>query len=136
MGYSGDLRACTYCCGIVLSFLQSIDPSAESSPSDLARIQEDLQKKLAMLLPSFGGGNGGGGGGSSHSSPVGAGLGGAGAMGVEQSGDSSKGRGTLKRKVSVSFQEERFVASGSSTATAQSTDKRTLLHDAAQLKVK
>lgn len=135
MGYSGDLRACTYCCGIVLSCLQSIDPSAESSPTDLARIQEDLQKKLAMLLPSFGGGCGGGGG-SSHSSPVGAGLSGTGAMSVEQSGDSSKGRGTLKRKVSVSFQEERFAASGSSTATAQSTDKRTLLHDAAQLKVK
>ena len=129
MGYAGDLRACTYCCRIVLSCLQSIDPSAESSPSDLARIQEDLQKKLAMLLPSFGSGGGGGGSGEISSGPS--------AATVEQSGDSGKSRAnlTLKRKVSVSFQEERFAASGGSSTTTQSANRRTLLHDVAQLKI-
>ena len=128
MGYTGDLRACTYCCRIVLSCLQSIDPSAESSSSDLARIQEDLQKKLATLLPSFGSAGGGGGENSSGTLAT---------ASVEQSGDSGKSRAnlTLKRKVSLSFQEERFAASGGSTTTNQSADRRSLLHDTAQLKI-
>lgn len=115
MGYSGDLRACTYCCHIVLSCLQSIDPSTDGS-TDLAKIQEDLQKKLALLQPS----------GTSQN--------------VEgpQSSSDQKGRNTvLKRKVSLSFQEERFASGSSSTQPLlSSAERKVLLHDSSQLKVR
>ena len=113
MGYSGDLRACTYCCHIVLSCLQSIDSSSDLS-TDLKRVQEDLQKKLALLQP----------GQATSSTESGT------------SSNESMGRNqTMKRKASVSFQEERF-ASGSSSAHNQliSAERRVLLHDSNQLK--
>lgn len=114
MGYSGDLRACTYCCHIVLSCLQSIDPSTDSS-TDLSRIQEDLQKKLALLQPNN----------AAHSNE-----------GSQNSGE-HKGRNmVLKRKVSLSFQEERFASGAAATqALLTSAERKVLLHDSTQLKV-
>lgn len=115
MGYSGDLRACTYCCHIVLSCLQSIDPSTDSS-TDLSRIQEDLQKKLALLQPN-----------SMLSN----------SEGSQQSGSDQKSRNlVLKRKVSLSFQEERFASGSAATqALLSSAERKVLLHDSSQLKV-
>ncbi|KAK6645654.1 hypothetical protein RUM43_001934 [Polyplax serrata] len=45
MGCTGDLRVCTYCCKIVLSYLQSPDIGADLS-ADLRALQEDLQTKF------------------------------------------------------------------------------------------
>lgn len=41
----GDLRVCTYCCKVVLSYLQSADIGADLS-ADLRALQEDLQTKF------------------------------------------------------------------------------------------
>lgn len=41
----GDLRVCTYCCKVVLSYLQSADIGADLS-ADLKALQEDLQIKF------------------------------------------------------------------------------------------
>jgi hypothetical protein len=115
MGYSGDLRACTYCCHIVLSCLKSIDPSTDGS-TDLSKIQEDLQKKLALLQPNNAARN---------------------CERVDNSGGEQKNRKmVLKRKISLSFQEERFT-SGSSTnqPLLSSAERKVLLHDSSQLKV-
>lgn len=45
MGCTGDLRVCTYCCKVVLSYLQSADTAADLS-ADLRLVQEDLQTKF------------------------------------------------------------------------------------------
>ena len=114
MGYAGDLRACTYCCHIVLSCLQSIDSSSDAS-TDLNRIQEDLQKKLAILQPNN----------TSQSSE-----------GSQSSGEQKSRNMVLKRKVSLSFQEERFASGAASTqALLSSAERKVLLHDSSQLKV-
>lgn len=45
MGCSGDLRVCTYCCKIVLSYLQSVAKDVVLSP-DLISLKNELQMKL------------------------------------------------------------------------------------------
>ncbi|XP_046386822.1 1-phosphatidylinositol 3-phosphate 5-kinase isoform X2 [Ischnura elegans] len=47
MGCTGDLRVCTYCCKVVLAYLQSSDAGADLS-ADLRAVQEDLQTKLGL----------------------------------------------------------------------------------------
>lgn len=42
---TGDLRVCTYCCKVVLTYLQSADIEAELS-ADLRALQDDLQSKF------------------------------------------------------------------------------------------
>ncbi|XP_023318163.1 1-phosphatidylinositol 3-phosphate 5-kinase isoform X2 [Trichogramma pretiosum] len=44
MGVTGDLRVCTYCCKVVLSYLQSSDMRSALS-ADLKALQEDLEEK-------------------------------------------------------------------------------------------
>lgn len=128
MGHSGDLRACTYCCHIVLSCLQSADPS---SGTDLSAIQEDLQKKLALLQPGVNSGNA-----SGQEGGMGLFASTSSATPAEPSGNAKSRNLLLKRKVSLSFQEERF-ASGSAGPVAQlsSAERKVLLHDSIQLKV-
>lgn len=111
MGYSGDLRACTYCCHIVLSCLQSVDSNSDSS-ADVSRVLEDLQKKLAILQP--------------NTSPS-----------PDSTPGSDKSRNLVfKRKVSTGFQEERFATgSGSVQTGVSSAERKVLLHDSIQLKV-
>lgn len=114
MGYSGDLRACTYCCHIVLSCLKSIDPSTDGS-TDLSKIQEDLQKKLALLQPNSATRN---------------------TEGLDSGGEQKSRKTVLKRKISLSFQEERFAAGTSSNQPLLSlAERKVLLHDSTQLKV-
>ncbi|KAK4018626.1 hypothetical protein OUZ56_000672 [Daphnia magna] len=113
MGYSGDLRACTYCCHIVLSCLKSIDPSTDGS-TDLSKIQEDLQKKLALLQPFSATRN---------------------TEGLDSGGEQKSRKTVLKRKISLSFQEERFTAGTSSNQPLlSSAERKVLLHDSTQLK--
>lgn len=45
MGCVEDLRACMYCCKLVISYMESSDISADMK-ADLLTIQEDLQIKL------------------------------------------------------------------------------------------
>ncbi|KAJ9599194.1 hypothetical protein L9F63_010325, partial [Diploptera punctata] len=52
MGCTGDLRVCTYCCKVVLSYLQSSDMGADLS-SDLRALQEDLQIKFGNMTTSI-----------------------------------------------------------------------------------
>ena len=141
MGHSGDLRACTYCCHIVLSCLQSIDASSTSggiAPADLAAIQEDLHKKLALLQPPPRPAPNGGAKSScnnSSRSPSGASteVSGSGSTIAAETGKTR--HLSLKRKVSLSFQEERF-ASGSSAQPPllSSAERKVLLHDSIQLR--
>ncbi|XP_053980102.1 1-phosphatidylinositol 3-phosphate 5-kinase [Hylaeus volcanicus] len=50
MGCTGDLRVCTYCCKVVLSYLQSSDMRSDLS-ADLKALQEDLQVKYGSDPP-------------------------------------------------------------------------------------
>ncbi|XP_011497004.1 PREDICTED: 1-phosphatidylinositol 3-phosphate 5-kinase [Ceratosolen solmsi marchali] len=50
MGCIGDLRVCTYCCKVVLSYLQSSDIGSVLS-ADLKALQEDLEEKYGNNLP-------------------------------------------------------------------------------------
>ncbi|XP_017877426.1 1-phosphatidylinositol 3-phosphate 5-kinase isoform X2 [Ceratina calcarata] len=50
MGCTGDLRVCTYCCKVVLSYLQSSDMRSDLS-ADLKALQEDLQVKYGNDSP-------------------------------------------------------------------------------------
>lgn len=47
---SGDLRVCTYCCKVVLSYLQSTDMRSDLS-ADLRALQEDLRVKYGNDSP-------------------------------------------------------------------------------------
>ena len=46
----GDLRVCTYCCKVVLSYLQSSDMRSDLS-ADLKALQEDLEVKYGSNSP-------------------------------------------------------------------------------------
>lgn len=48
--FTGDLRVCTYCCKVVLSYLQSSDMRSDLS-ADLKALQEDLQVKYGNNSP-------------------------------------------------------------------------------------
>ncbi|KAK0158635.1 hypothetical protein PV328_009612 [Microctonus aethiopoides] len=50
LGCNGDLRVCTYCCKVVLSYLQSSDMRSVLS-ADLKALQEDLQVKYGSVSP-------------------------------------------------------------------------------------
>ncbi|OXU27408.1 hypothetical protein TSAR_004798 [Trichomalopsis sarcophagae] len=50
MGCTGDLRVCTYCCKVVLSYLQSSDMRSDLS-ADLRALQEDLEEKYGTNSP-------------------------------------------------------------------------------------
>jgi len=47
---TGDLRVCTYCCKVVLSYLQSSDMRSDLT-ADLKALQEDLQVKYGNDSP-------------------------------------------------------------------------------------
>lgn len=83
MNFSGDLRVCTYCCKVVLSYLQSSDINNELS-TDLKVLQENLQTKFGTVSQKF------------LEDDVGRPV------------SSSMDSGSLKRKISVGYQEEKF----------------------------
>ncbi|XP_018563541.1 putative 1-phosphatidylinositol 3-phosphate 5-kinase [Anoplophora glabripennis] len=99
-GCTGDLRVCTYCCKVVLSYLQTSDLGTDLS-TDLKILQENLQSKFgSSLSPRDLEDN------------------------VTQSLCNNMTEGnTAKRKISVGYQEEKF-ASGSSHVTYLTTEEK------------
>ncbi|XP_039284821.1 putative 1-phosphatidylinositol 3-phosphate 5-kinase [Nilaparvata lugens] len=87
MGCTGDLRVCTYCGKVVLSYLQSADMNADLS-ADLRALQEDLQVKF---------------GGELQASDLGVNLANSAALAHSEQADAAR------RKPSVAYQEERFA---------------------------
>lgn len=86
----GDLRVCTYCCKVVLSYLQSPDVGADLT-ADLKALQENLLNKYGATSPS----------GSSLSSST--------VVLNTASTSSLESGGSLRRKISVGYQEEKFA---------------------------
>lgn len=100
-GCTGDLRVCTYCSKVVLSYLQSSDISSDLT-ADLKILQENLQSKYGPAI-------------SGQQSSV----------NVNQSSlspsnlraNSGENSGTIKRKISVGYQEEKFSAGRQASVT-------------------
>lgn len=109
-GCTGDLRVCTYCCKVVLSYLQSSSFETNLS-ADLKILQENLQSKFGDsaggLLPNDFSQN-------TSVSPL-------------------ETDNTLKRKVSVGYQEEKFV-SGSPVTYLSSEEKCKALQNSVSLR--
>ncbi|GJQ83295.1 putative translation initiation factor IF-2, N-terminal region [Trypoxylus dichotomus] len=94
-GCTGYLRGCTYCCNIVLSYLKSVGIGSELSAC-LKALQDSLENKYGIQ--------------SEYSpSAVQASL-----SPVSSTNDLIESSGTLKRKVSVGYQEEKFAPGSSS----------------------
>ncbi|XP_065092864.1 putative 1-phosphatidylinositol 3-phosphate 5-kinase isoform X2 [Ochlerotatus camptorhynchus] len=98
---SGDLKVCTYCSKVVLTYLKSPNIAADLK-SDLRALQEDLSNKLSTGAPS------------AHSD-----------------GDSCV-TNIQRRKISVGYQEERFVST--QTPTMSSADRKTILQQSNSLR--
>ncbi|KAK9746951.1 FYVE zinc finger [Popillia japonica] len=94
-GCTGYLRGCTYCCNVVLSYLKSVGIGSELSAC-LKALQDSLENKYGI---------------QSEYSPsiVQASL-----SPVSSTNDIIESGGTLKRKVSVGYQEEKFAPGSSS----------------------
>lgn len=86
----GDLRVCTYCCKVVLSYLQSSDVGADLS-ADLKVLQESLMNKYGVANVSP----------SAYSKTLSPSM---------STSDSLDVASTLKRKISVGYQEEKFAS--------------------------
>ncbi|KDR20319.1 1-phosphatidylinositol 3-phosphate 5-kinase isoform X2 [Zootermopsis nevadensis] len=107
MGCTGDLRVCTYCCKVVLSYLQSSDMGADLS-ADLRALQEDLQTKFGNTAPSLASLSQG-----STSSTCG---------NIAECQDNSSG--TSRRKLSLNIQEDRFVLGRAQGSNYMSMEER------------
>ncbi|XP_069701423.1 1-phosphatidylinositol 3-phosphate 5-kinase isoform X2 [Periplaneta americana] len=101
MGCTGDLRVCTYCCKVVLSYLQSADMGADLS-ADLRALQEDLQIKFGNLASPLTSASQ-----SSTSSTCG---------NIAEGQESSTG--SSRRKLSLGFQEDRFALGRAQASTS------------------
>ncbi|XP_017776695.1 PREDICTED: 1-phosphatidylinositol 3-phosphate 5-kinase [Nicrophorus vespilloides] len=109
-GCTGDLRVCTYCCKVVLSYLKSSDISSDLN-SDLKVLQESLRGRCSstslnqnLLSPNA------------------------------NSVKSIEAGGTLKRKISVGYQEEKFAAGRSSVSYLSSEEKLRALQNSTSLR--
>nr|CAD7195046.1 unnamed protein product [Timema douglasi] len=98
----GDLRVCTYCCKIVLSYLQSADVGADLT-ADLRAVQEDLQIKFGNPVSSLAQNNTSSSGGN-----------------LSDNQDSS----SVRRKTSVGYQEDRFALGRAQSAAYLSMEER------------
>ncbi|XP_071447808.1 1-phosphatidylinositol 3-phosphate 5-kinase isoform X2 [Hetaerina americana] len=120
MGCTGDLRVCTYCCKVVLTYLQSSDSGSDLS-ADLRAVQEDLQTKLGLgegpnvatvlELPTPGAGPSEGIRGNNNFTNASAppSLGGSHTGSHHHSHHHHHlGTGSTRRKTSVGYQEERY----------------------------
>ncbi|XP_042212733.1 1-phosphatidylinositol 3-phosphate 5-kinase-like isoform X2 [Homarus americanus] len=126
IGYTGELRVCTYCCKVVLSYLQSSNLAADVL-ADLRALQEELLPPLSAH--AFGA--------NSHDATF-----------YTSSGSNTPlatPRGTLRRRPSLGFQEEKYAtrtryssgeyqAFGSQRDNDQMTaERQLLLQDSQQL---
>ncbi|XP_055538717.1 putative 1-phosphatidylinositol 3-phosphate 5-kinase isoform X2 [Wyeomyia smithii] len=98
---TGDLKVCTYCSKVVLTYLKSSNITADLK-SDLKALQDDLSNKLSS---------------NSFCNP--------------NDGDTYTIT-SQRRKVSVGYQEERFVST--QTTTMSSADRKSILQQSSSLR--
>ncbi|KAG7205451.1 hypothetical protein KM043_007441 [Ampulex compressa] len=107
MGCTGDLRVCTYCCKVVLSYLQSSDMRSDLS-ADLKALQEDLQVKYGNDSPP---------------------------MAQKSTNEATENETSICRKPSVGYMEEKY-AIGRVVNSYLTTQERTLvLQNSASLRM-
>ncbi|KAG5896372.1 hypothetical protein JTB14_005849 [Gonioctena quinquepunctata] len=110
-GCTGDLRVCTYCCKVVLSYLQSSDFNTDLS-TDLRVLQENLQSKfgkddpLNILEDNT----------------------------LKISSSNSADENTSKRKISVGYQEEKFASRGENVTYLTAEEKLKALQNSSSLR--
>ncbi|XP_011694487.1 PREDICTED: 1-phosphatidylinositol 3-phosphate 5-kinase-like [Wasmannia auropunctata] len=102
-----DLRVCTYCCKVVLSYLQSSDMRSDLS-ADLKAVQEDLQVKYGNDSPLLA---------RKHANE---------AIGDETS---------ICRKPSVGYMEENYATERSSGSYLTSQERSLVLQNSASLRM-
>ncbi|XP_015119945.1 1-phosphatidylinositol 3-phosphate 5-kinase [Diachasma alloeum] len=105
MGCTGDLRVCTYCCKVVLSYLQSSDMRSVLS-ADLKALQEDLQVKYGSDTPS-----------------------------PHQKTHIPEDETTVYRKPSVGYMEEKYALSRSSGSYLSPHERSIVLQNSASLRM-
>ncbi|KAF5299848.1 hypothetical protein FQA39_LY11385 [Lamprigera yunnana] len=105
-GCTGDLRVCTYCCKVVLSYLQSPDVGADLT-ADLRALQENLLNKYGATSP--------GGNAMSTSTTT---LNSLSSNTLESTG------GVLRRKISLGYQEEKFAIGRSNSGNYLSQEEK------------
>ncbi|XP_066582542.1 1-phosphatidylinositol 3-phosphate 5-kinase isoform X2 [Prorops nasuta] len=108
MGCTGDLRVCTYCCKVVLSYLQSSDMRSDLS-ADLKALQEDLQVKYG------------------NDSPPSASL--------CSNENITEDEATICRKPSVGYMEEKYALGRSTTSYLTSQERSIVLQNSASLRM-
>ncbi|XP_003403346.2 1-phosphatidylinositol 3-phosphate 5-kinase [Bombus terrestris] len=107
MGCTGDLRVCTYCCKVVLSYLQSSDMRSDLS-ADLKALQEDLQVKYGNNSP-----------------PV----------TQKCSNESVEDESSIYRKPSVGYMEEKYAIGRPTTSYLTSQERSIVLQNSASLRM-
>lgn len=103
----GDLRVCTYCCKVVLSYLQSSDMTSVLS-ADLKALQEDLENKYGSEIIS--------------STPI-------------APNDPLKDETRVSRKPSVGYMEEKYAIRRSSGGYLSSEERSMMLQNSASLRL-
>ncbi|XP_076663610.1 1-phosphatidylinositol 3-phosphate 5-kinase fab1 isoform X2 [Andrena cerasifolii] len=107
MGCTGDLRVCTYCCKVVLSYLQSSDMRSDLS-ADLKALQEDLQVKYGSDPPPM----------------------------TEKNADESvEDEISVCRKPSVGYMEEKYAVGRSANSYLTSQERSLVLQNSASLRM-
>ncbi|XP_017791586.1 PREDICTED: 1-phosphatidylinositol 3-phosphate 5-kinase [Habropoda laboriosa] len=107
MGCTGDLRVCTYCCKVVLSYLQSSDMRSDLS-ADLKALQEDLQVKYG-----------------NDSLPI----------TQKSANESAENETSICRKPSVGYMEEKYATGRSATSYLTSQERSIVLQNSASLRM-
>ncbi|XP_014488639.1 PREDICTED: 1-phosphatidylinositol 3-phosphate 5-kinase [Dinoponera quadriceps] len=107
MGCTGDLRVCTYCCKVVLSYLQSSDMRSDLS-ADLKALQEDLQVKYG------------------NNSPL---------LTRKHTNESMGDEALVCRKPSVGYMEENYATERSGNSYLTSHERTLVLQNSASLRM-
>lgn len=107
MGCTGDLRVCTYCCKVVLSYLQSSDMRSDLS-ADLKALQEDLQVKYGNNLPP---------------------------ISQKSTNESIQDETSICRKPSVGYMEEKYAIGRPTTSYLTSHERSIVLQNSASLRM-
>ncbi|XP_056640270.1 1-phosphatidylinositol 3-phosphate 5-kinase [Diorhabda sublineata] len=108
-GCTGKLKACTYCCKVVLSYLESSDFNAVLT-NDLKLLQESLQSKFGMISPK-----------SLEDNTL-------------QTSIVHDDDHTAKRKISVGYQEENFFSENTNTTYLTTEEKCRALQNSTSLR--
>ncbi|XP_014610416.1 PREDICTED: 1-phosphatidylinositol 3-phosphate 5-kinase isoform X2 [Polistes canadensis] len=107
MGCTGDLRVCTYCCKVVLSYLQSSDMRSDLS-ADLKALQEDLQVKYGNDSPP---------------------------LTQKNLSECTEGETSICRKPSVGYMEEKYAVGRSANSYLTPQECSLALQNSASLRV-